>query len=106
MKYNFTPYTSSGSGFRFDGLTVRTSQVTLSKGLMEKLDNPRFIRFMIDHENKLIMVTPAESSGNYVYSLKKRGVVNCVMYREMPKGRYSYLEKDSNSIICKLDNHE
>ncbi len=95
-------FKSQGSGFSFTGITLRPSQILVTKTFFEFMGRPGYLKFYFDKEANAVGITVEKDKGDYIYATvlhKNTSVtVNCVLGKIMTKARYVYRKQDENGM--------
>ena len=104
-EYNFKQFTTRGSGFRFDGIRVRQSMITITKLMWKRFNEENIKKFSIkfDEQAGAIALKPADYYEDRAYAVLHKGgnsyAIASSLYRVMPMARYYFKEKTDEGFI-------
>lgn len=105
MKYNFRQFKSRGSGYKYNGIKVGKTYISVSNTISQQIKTKRVI-LKFDKENQAIMICPTEKNEAFTYAFYsknknggKNNVITSSISQEMPMCRYYLVEETEEGLI-------
>jgi hypothetical protein len=105
-KYNFEKITTNGSGFRFNGISIKGKNINVSSSMAKKIGDSR-VQLYID-KNNLAILLKKTNKDMYAYKLTKgkegTSKLSCNLHGAIPNGRYLFKKEHNGGFLLEIEN--